>query len=42
MKDFITQNFTLRAVEYRTSCFPNEVTLDGFSVKGQVLRALPN
>ena len=42
MKDFITKNFTLRAVEYRTSCFPNEVTLDGFSVKGQALRALPN
>lgn len=42
MKDFITKNFTLRAVEYRTSCFPNEVTIDGFSVKGQALRALPN
>jgi hypothetical protein len=42
MKDFITQNFTLRAVEYRTSCFPNQVTLDGFSVTGQALRALPN
>jgi hypothetical protein len=42
MKDFITKNFTLRAVEYRTSCYPNEVTLDGFSVKGQALRALPN
>ena len=42
MKDFITKNFTLRAVEYRTSCVPNEVTLDGFSVKGQALRALPN
>jgi hypothetical protein len=42
MKDFITRNFTLRAVEYRTSCVPNEVTLDGFSVKGQALRALPN
>jgi hypothetical protein len=42
MKDFITKNFTLREVEYRTSCFPNEVTLDGFSVTGQALRALPN
>jgi hypothetical protein len=42
MKDFITKNFTLRAVEYRTSCFPHEVTVDGFSVKGQALRALPN
>lgn len=42
MKDFITKNFTLRAVEYRTSCVPNELTLDGFSVKGQALRALPH
>jgi hypothetical protein len=42
MKDFITKNFTLRAVEYRTSCFPHEVSLEGFSVKGQALRALPN
>jgi hypothetical protein len=42
MKDVITKNFTLRAVEYRTSCFPNQVTLDGFSVKGQALRMLPN
>ncbi len=41
MKDLITQNFTLRSVEYRTSCFPHEVTLNGFSVKGQALRALP-
>ncbi len=41
MKDFITKNFTLRAVEYRTSCFPNQATLNGFSVKGEALRALP-
>ncbi|MEP6884432.1 MAG: hypothetical protein ABJC66_06765 [Gammaproteobacteria bacterium] len=40
MKDLITKNFSLRSLEYRTSCFPNEVTLDGFSVKGQALRAL--
>ncbi len=41
MKDLITENFTLRSVEYRTSCVPNEITLNGFSVKGQALRALP-
>jgi hypothetical protein len=41
MKDLITQNFSLRDVDYRTSCFPNEVTVDGFAVKGQALRALP-
>ncbi|MEP6549098.1 MAG: hypothetical protein ABJD53_16695 [Gammaproteobacteria bacterium] len=42
MKDLITNNFALRSVEYRTSCFPNQVTLNGFSVKGQALRALPS
>jgi hypothetical protein len=41
MKDLITQNFSLRDVDYRTSCFPNELTLDGFAVKGQTLKALP-
>ena len=41
MKDLITQNFSLRSVEYRTRCFPNDVTLDEFSVKGQALRAVP-
>jgi len=41
MKDVITQNFSLRDIEYRTDCVPNELTLDGFAVKGQVLRTLP-
>jgi hypothetical protein len=41
MKDLITQNFSLRHVDYRTSCFPHELTLDGFAVKGEALRALP-
>jgi hypothetical protein len=41
MKAVITQNFSLRDVDYRTSCFPYERTLDGFAVKGQALRALP-
>jgi hypothetical protein len=41
MKDLITKNFSLRNVEYRTKCFPHDVTLDEFSVKGQALRAVP-
>jgi hypothetical protein len=41
MKDLITQNFSLRDVDYRTSCIPHELTLDGFAVEGQALRALP-
>jgi hypothetical protein len=42
MKDLITQNFTLRDVEYRTSCYPHQISLDGFAVKGQTLRAMPH
>lgn len=41
MKDLITKNFSLRDIEYRTSCFPHELSMDGFAVKGQALRALP-
>jgi hypothetical protein len=41
MKDLITQNFSLRDVEYRTSCVPHRQTLVGFTVKGESLRALP-
>jgi hypothetical protein len=42
MKDLITNNFTLRAVEYRTSCTPHSITIDGYAIKGQALRALPS
>jgi hypothetical protein len=40
MKDVITQNFSLRDLEYRTSCYPHELSPDGFAVKGQALRAV--
>jgi len=42
MKDLITKNFSLRDVDYRTSCFPHAVTIGAFEVKGQALRALSN
>ena len=38
MKDLITKNFTLRDVEYRTSCVPNQLYLDSYAVRGQALR----
>jgi len=41
MKDLITQNFSLRDIEYRTDCVPHQLTMDGFAIKGQVLRTLP-
>jgi hypothetical protein len=42
MKDLITNNFALRGVEYRTSCAPHSITINGFEIKGQALRALPS
>jgi hypothetical protein len=41
MKDLITQNFSLRDVEYRTRCVPHEISPDSYAVKGQALRAVP-
>ena len=41
MKDLITQNFSLRNLDYRTRCPPHGVTIDAFEVKGQALRAIP-
>jgi hypothetical protein len=41
MKGVITQNFSLRGIEYRTDCFPHETTFDAFAVKAQALRASP-
>jgi hypothetical protein len=40
MKDLITQNFSLRDVEYRARCIPNENYMGSYAVKGQALRAV--
>ena len=42
MKDLITKNFSLRTLQYRTDCVPNEVSLDSYAVKGQLLKPLPS
>jgi hypothetical protein len=41
MRDVVTKNFTLRDVEYRADCVPNQLTLDAFALKGQALMAAP-
>jgi hypothetical protein len=41
MKDLITKNFSLRDLDYRTDCVPHEVNIDDFSIKAQVLKAVP-
>jgi len=41
MKDLITNNFSLRDIEYRTDCHPHFNGKDAFAVTGQVLEAAP-
>jgi hypothetical protein len=38
MKELVTGSFTLRGLDYSTSCFPNQLTLHDFGVKGEVLK----
>src|SRR3984957_1592939 len=40
MKDILSKNFSLRDLNYRTDCVPHEVSINDFSVKGQVLKPL--
>jgi hypothetical protein len=41
MQDLLSKNFPLRDVSYTTGCVPHDLTLNGFSVKAQVLKAVP-
>jgi hypothetical protein len=41
MKDILQKNFALRDVNYRTGCVPHELSLNGFSVTAQALKAVP-
>jgi hypothetical protein len=41
MKDLLSKNFSLRDVNYRTECVPNQLWLNGFAVTGEVLKAVP-
>jgi hypothetical protein len=41
IKDIISKNFSLRDLKYRTDCVPHQINIDDFSIKAQVLKALP-
>jgi hypothetical protein len=41
MKDILSKNFSLRALNYRTDCRPGEVNINDFSVKAEMLQPLP-
>ena len=39
LKSFVTKSFSLRQLDYQTSCFPREVTIADYHVSGEVLEA---
>jgi hypothetical protein len=39
MKDLISNNFSLRNLDYRTDCVPHEVNIEDFTVKAEALTA---
>ena len=41
LKDILSKNFSFRDLNYRTDCVPHEVSINDFSVKGEVLKPLP-
>jgi hypothetical protein len=41
MKDIISKNFSWRDLNYRTDCVPHQININDFSIKAQVLKALP-
>ena len=38
MKAVVLKDFSLRSVDYRARCFPHDVGLDDYAVKGEILR----
>jgi hypothetical protein len=41
MRDLTVKSFSLKDVDYRTSCVAHQLSLDGYSIKGQTLKASP-
>jgi hypothetical protein len=38
LKSLLTKNFSIRDVDYRTTCIPHQVTIADYSVKGEILK----
>jgi hypothetical protein len=38
IKSLLTKNFSMRNVDYRTTCIPRQVTIADYSVKGEILK----
>jgi hypothetical protein len=41
MKDILSKNFSLRDLNYRTDCVPQQVSMDDFSINAEILKPLP-
>ncbi len=41
MRDVLTKNFATKDLAYETHCVPHQTSLGAFSIKGQVLKAVP-
>jgi hypothetical protein len=41
MRDVLTKNFASKDMAYDTHCVPHQVSLGAFSIKGQLLKAVP-
>jgi len=41
MHRFLTDNFSVRNLDYAASCTPHEVYIDSFDVQGEILKATP-
>lgn len=37
MKDVVLKDFSVRSVDYRTHCFPHDVGINDYAVKGEIL-----
>ena len=41
LKDLISSNFSLKDLEYRTTCMPRQIYFNGFAIKAQGLIPVP-
>jgi hypothetical protein len=38
LKALLTKSFSMRNLDYRTSCFPNQITIADYNIKGEILK----
>jgi hypothetical protein len=38
LRGLLTKSFSMRKVDYRTSCFPHQITIADYDIKGEILK----